>query len=145
MYHYPYKGFIGRSESPTNDPTKILLVVGGNNGRKREQVYKCALIKLKTQVSGKIQDQRYICSSLNLAMILSMLFILAGVYQKTHGFRGFGNYYHMRFDPKLGHGICSICCITCACSKCTSIIDKPWVHGLTPQQQTLYQPVTYFN
>ena len=25
------------------------------------------------------------------------------------------------------------------------MIYKPWIHGLTPQQQTRYQPVTYFN
>ena len=31
------------------------------------------------------------------------------------GARGVSNHYHLRFDPKLGHGICAIHRIPCAC------------------------------
>ena len=29
-----------------------------------------------------------------------------GPHPKTHGARGLSKYYHLRFDTKLGHGIC---------------------------------------
>ena len=48
----------------------------------------------------------------------------------------------MRFDTKLGNGICAILCIPCACDKCTSMLDKPWITCLTPKQQPRYRPVT---
>ena len=49
----------------------------------------------------------------------------------------------MLFDPKIGHGICAILCMPCACSECTSMIEKPWICVLTEQQQPGYQPVIY--
>ena len=64
-----------------------------------------------------------------------------GPHTKPHGVRGSSKNYHMRFDPKQGHGICSIICITYACTECTSMLDKPWIYGFTPQQQPHYQPV----
>ena len=65
---------------------------------------------------------------------------------KPHGVRGLSKNYHMRFDPKLVHGICAICQIPCVCYECTYMLDKPWIHGLTPpqQQQPRYQPVIDF-
>ena len=68
---------------------------------------------------------------------------LCGPYTKQYGIIGLSNHYHMQFDAKLGHVICAIHHIPCACSKCTYIIDKSWIHGLKPQQQPLCQPVTY--
>ena len=47
----------------------------------------------------------------------------------------------MRFDPKLGHGIYKIRRIPCACTECTYMLYKTWIHGLTSQQQPSYQPV----
>ena len=29
-----------------------------------------------------------------------------GSHPKPHGARGLSKHYHLRFDPKLGHGIC---------------------------------------
>ena len=49
---------------------------------------------------------------------------------KPHGARGFSNHYHLSFDPKLGHGICAIHHIPCACVVCTLIIDQLWVYGI---------------
>ena len=43
---------------------------------------------------------------------------------KPHGARGLGKHYHLRFDTKLGMGVCAICRIPCACDSCTSMLDK---------------------
>ena len=51
-------------------------------------------------------------------------------------------YYHLRFYPKLGHGICAIFRIPCAYVGCTSILDKPWISGIPSNKQARYQPVT---
>ena len=67
-----------------------------------------------------------------------------GTHTKPHGLRGLSNHYHMRFYPKLGHGICAIRRIPCACAECTYMFYKHWIPGLTPKQQPRYQPVTDF-
>ena len=36
-------------------------------------------------------------------------------HSKTHGARRFSKKYHLRFDPKLGNGVCEIRHIPCAC------------------------------
>ena len=38
-----------------------------------------------------------------------------GPHPKPHGARGLSKNYYLRFDTKLGHGICAICRIICAC------------------------------
>ena len=53
-----------------------------------------------------------------------------GTHPKPHGARGLSKHYHLRFDPKLGHDICEISLIPCACVACTSILDKPWIFGI---------------
>ena len=52
--------------------------------------------------------------------------------------------YHLRFDPRLGHGICAICRIPCACVACTSMLDQPWISGTPSKKKSRYQPVTDF-
>ena len=54
-----------------------------------------------------------------------------GPHSKRHGARGLGKHYHLHFDPKLGMGACTICHIPCACVACTSMLDKPWISGIT--------------
>ena len=49
-----------------------------------------------------------------------------GSHPKPHGERGLSKHYCLRFDPKLGHGICAICRIPCACVAFTSMFDQPW-------------------
>ena len=46
-----------------------------------------------------------------------------GPYTNTHGERGLSRNYHLRFDTKLGHGICAIRHIPCVCVACASILD----------------------
>ena len=65
-----------------------------------------------------------------------------GPYTKPHGVRGLSKHYHVWFDITLGHGICAILHILCACVECTFMLDKPWIPGLTPNKQLCYWPVT---
>ena len=67
---------------------------------------------------------------------------LCGPHTKPHGVRGLSKNYHVRFDPKLGHDICAIRRIPCACDECTYMLYKPCICGLNPKQQLCYQPVT---
>ena len=53
-----------------------------------------------------------------------------GSHTKPHGARGFSKHYHLRFDPKLGRGICAILHILCDCVTCTSMLEKPWIYGI---------------
>ena len=53
-----------------------------------------------------------------------------GPHPKPRGSRGLIKHYHFCFDPKLGHGICVICRIPCACVACTSMLDKLWIYGI---------------
>ena len=53
-----------------------------------------------------------------------------GSHQKPHGARELGKHYNLRFDPNLGHGICAIIRIPCACVECTSMLDQPWIFGI---------------
>ena len=61
---------------------------------------------------------------------------------KPHIARGLSKHYHLRFDPKLGHGICEIFRILCACIACTPILEKPRISGIQSTKQARYQPVT---
>ena len=66
------------------------------------------------------------------------LYSFCGLHTKPHGVRGLNTHCHMRFDPKMGYGICATLRIPCACYECTYMLDKPWIHGLKPQKQTNY-------
>ena len=68
-----------------------------------------------------------------------------GPHPKPHGARGLSKHYHLRFDPKIVHGICVICHIPCACVVCTSILYKPWIYGIPSNKQARYQPFAKFN
>ena len=65
-----------------------------------------------------------------------------GSHTNPNGARGLSKYYHLLFDTKLGHGICAIFRISCACVGCTSMVDKPWISGILSKKQARYQPVT---
>ena len=53
-----------------------------------------------------------------------------GKYSKPRVSIGMSKHYNLRFDPKLGNGVCVIHHIPCACVACTSILDKPWIYGI---------------
>ena len=48
-----------------------------------------------------------------------------GPHSKPHGARGLSKHYYLRFDTKLGIGVCAIHRIPCACVACTSMLEKP--------------------
>ena len=63
-------------------------------------------------------------------------------HSKPHGARGLSKHYNLRFDPKLGSGICAILRIPFACVACTSILEKPWVSGNSSDKQECYKTFT---
>ena len=56
------------------------------------------------------QDVRMYC---NINQFPALTF--CGPHSKPHVSRRLGNHYHLRFDQKIGMGICSIRSIPCAC------------------------------
>ena len=68
-----------------------------------------------------------------------------GPHSKTHGARDLGKHYHLRFDPQLGMGVRAIIRIPCACVACTSMMDKPWISGISSDKQERYKPITKCN
>ena len=46
----------------------------------------------------------------------------SGPNYKLHGARGLSKNNHLRFDPKLGMGVCAILRIPCACVACTQML-----------------------
>ena len=65
-----------------------------------------------------------------------------GPHPKPHGSRGLSKHYHLSFYPKLGHDICEIFCIPCACVGCISMLYKPCICSIPPKKQARYQLVT---
>ena len=61
-------------------------------------------------------------------------------YYKPHGARGMSKHYHFIFDPKLTMVKCAICLIPCASVSCTSMLDKPWIYGISSDKQDRYKP-----
>ena len=59
-----------------------------------------------------------------------------------HGARGLSKNYHLRFDPELGMGLCAILRIPCECVACTSMLDKPWISGISLDKQDRSKPLT---
>ena len=57
--------------------------------------------------------------------------LFSGSNYKPHGTTGLSKHYHLRFDPKLGMGACEICCITCICVACKSMLDKFRISGIS--------------
>ena len=57
-------------------------------------------------------------------------FSFCGPHFKPRGARGSIKHYHLRFDPKLGMGICATFRILCACVSFTSVLDKPCIYGI---------------
>ena len=68
--------------------------------------------------------------------------LFSGTHSKPDGARGLSKHYHLHFDTKLGMGVCAICCIPCACVACTSMLDKPWIFGISSDKPERYKPVT---
>ena len=68
-----------------------------------------------------------------------------GPHSKPNGARGLSKHYPLYFYPKLGMGVCAIRRVPCACVACTSMLDKPWISGISSDKQERYKPVTKCN
>ena len=68
--------------------------------------------------------------------------LFSGPDSKPHVLRGLSKHYHLRFDTKLGMGVCKNCHIPHACVAFTSILDKSWISGISSDKQERYKPVT---
>ena len=83
------------------------------------------------------QDVRMYC---NINKFSALYF--CGAHSKSHGTRGLIKHHNFRFYPRLGNGICAISRIPCSCVACTSMLDKPWISGIPPDEKERYKPVT---
>ena len=86
-----------------------------------------------TDIQYRVQDNSYVAHQYvkiycNTNQFPELPF--SGPHYKPHGARGSSKHYHLRFDPKLGNGVCKICRITCACVACISMLDNPWISGI---------------
>ena len=73
----------------------------------------------------ELKDVRIYCNTNQLPELS-----FNGSHSKYHGAIGLSQHYHLRFDQKLGMGVCEIHLIPCACVACTSMLDKPWISGI---------------
>ena len=85
-------------------------------------------------------ELKYVKMYCNKNQLPELLF--PGPHSKPHGARGLSKNYHLHFDPKLGMGVYAIRRIPCACVACTSMLDKPWISGISSDKQERYKPVT---
>ena len=55
------------------------------------------------------------------------------------------HFYHIRCNPDLDKGFCSIQHIPCACTDCVEQLSKPWLPNLDKTLQPRYaiEPETY--
>ena len=44
--------------------------------------------------------------------------------------RGLSKHDQLKFDPKIGNGICEIIRIPYDCVAFTSMLDQPWIYGI---------------
>ena len=58
---------------------------------------------VQDNVSVELKDVKIYCNTNQLPELT-----FCGPYYKPHGERGLGKHYHLRFDHKLGMGVCAI-------------------------------------
>ena len=69
---------------------------------------------VQNNASVELKDVKIYCNTNQLPELT-----FCGPYSKPHGARGMGKHYHLRFDPRLGMGVCEISFIPCVCVACT--------------------------
>ena len=92
-------------KKPILDPPRAYVFIGHGRYRKRASKRKWM------DCEYHVQDRRYVqhksvklsCSSTQFQALL-----FCGPHAKTHWSRGWIKHYHLRLDPKLGHGKCEI-------------------------------------
>ena len=85
-------------------------------------------------------EHQYVIMYCNTNQLPALSF--CGPHSKPHCARRLSKHYHLRFDTKLGNGVCEILRIPCACVACTSILYKPQIYGISSDEQERYKHVT---
>ena len=109
------------------------------NQEKRYMERKWTEIKYNIQDNASV-ELKYVKMYCNTNQFPELPF--CGPHSKPHGARGVGKHYHLRFDPKLGMGVCQLFRIPCECVACTSMLDKHWMSGISSDKTERYKPVT---
>ena len=73
-------------------------------------------------------SHKYVIMYCNTNQFLALT--LFGPHSKPRCARGLIKHYHLRFDTKLGNGVCAIRRISSACVSCTKMLEKPWIYGI---------------
>ena len=102
-------------------------VIGQGKDRKRDSKRKWTDRDYHVQDNANVaqKDVKMYCDTNQLPE-----FPFCGSHPKPRRSSVLSKHYHILFDPNLGHGICEICRIPCACVACTSMIDQPWISGV---------------
>ena len=90
--------------------------------RKKERKWTDRQYHVQDYSDVELNDVKIYCNT-NQFPALSF----CGSHPKPHVARGLTKHYHLRFEPKLGMGICAIRRIPYACFDCKSVLDKPWI------------------
>ena len=100
--------------------------------RKRASKRKCTDREYHVQNNADVahKDVKIYCDTKQFPALT-----FCGSHPKPHIERGLSKHYRLRFDPKLGDGICAIRHITCAYFRCTSMLDKPWISSIPSKKQ----------
>ena len=107
-------------------------VIDRGNERKRASKRKCIEIEYHLQDNADVA-QKYVKMYCDTNQIPALPFCCP--HPKTHGARGFSKHSNIHFGPKLGHCICATRRIPCACVRCASMWDEPWIYGITSKRQ----------
>ena len=92
---------------------------------------------VQSNATVKLKDVKMYCNTNQFPALP-----FCGPDSKPHSERGVSKHYHSRFDTKLSMEVCAIRCIICACDACTSMLDKPWISGISLDKQERYKPAT---
>ena len=87
----------------------------------KERKWKDRQYHVQDNADVELKDFKIYCNT-NQFPLLSF----SGPHSKPHGARGLSKHYHLRFDPKIGIGVCAIIRIPCACVAFKIMLDKPW-------------------
>ena len=107
--------WLKNSKKISNDDCKHVVIDQGKDIKRASKI-KCTDREYHVQDNADVaqKDVKMYCDT-NQFPVLPFY----GPHPKPHGARGLGKHYHILFDPNLGHGICVICRIPCACVACT--------------------------
>ena len=76
---------------------------GKNNKRLVERKYIDRQYHVQDNDDVSNQDVKILCNTNQFSGLP-----VCGPHSKPHGVRGLSNHYDLRFDPKLGNGVCAI-------------------------------------